>query len=62
MAKNTSSDQPDTAPSAPIAPVFVSVTANTWIYEADTRYKPGDQFETTAERAAALGDLVTIVP
>lgn len=37
----------------------VTVTANCDLMEAGTRYAKGDTFQTTAERASALGDHVT---
>lgn len=37
----------------------VKVTATCDLVEAGERYKKGDTFETTAERAQSLGDVVT---
>lgn len=38
----------------------ITVTATAPLYEAGTQYKKGDTFETTPERAEALGELVTL--
>lgn len=46
----------------PQAPKLVRVKAVINLSEGGTAYKPGEEFETTAERAAALGEVhVTIV-
>jgi hypothetical protein len=41
-------------------PQLVTVTATTALFEAGERYAAGDSFETTPERASALGETVTI--
>lgn len=42
------------------APETVTVTALCSLCEAGAVYKSGDSFQTTADRAAALGDVVTL--
>jgi len=47
MAKKTETNQ-------------VTVHANCQLFEAGASYAKGDEFQTTPERAEALGDVVTI--
>lgn len=41
-------------------PATVTVRARVRLAEAGTMYAPGDEFETTNDRAGALGDLVEV--
>lgn len=45
----------------PTAEPVVTVRARGWIGEDGVTYKPGDTWQTTAKRAAALGGNVEIV-
>ena len=38
----------------------ITVKVNTTLYEDSVLYNPGDDLTTTAERAEALGDAVTL--
>tara|TARA_R110000772_G_scaffold63311_1_gene141888 strand:- start:748 stop:921 length:174 start_codon:yes stop_codon:yes gene_type:complete len=42
------------------APERVTVYAKTRLVEAGDLYEPGDEFETTKERAESLGGVVTM--
>lgn len=41
---------------------LVTVTAATALFEDGVHYAAGESFQTTPERAAALGDVVTGAP
>ncbi len=53
MAKKKTEETPVDASPA------LTVKAAAVLHEAGTTYQPGDTFETTTDRAAALGELVT---
>lgn len=60
-AKNRAilNEQKASQPSSPPPPALVKVRVGVQgIFEAE-HHSPGSEFETTEERAAALGDLIT---